>query len=324
MIVKSQFIYQGQWLELNKNPLKNIITVDSIEYKADRLSSEGKGNKGGHSFVLKLTPCQDDSGNPVMLAMKISNKLDEYDGEEITQSANNGKFYREIFALSKCKDARAQNIITIFNSGHLEVLKKNKKESYTKVYLPFYTMEYASDDLKTYMENPENEIDEGDRLNLCLSIAEGIQSLHGAGFYHRDIKPDNVLIIDDQWKIGDLGLVANRNEDNDYLYKDDEFIGPKGWLSPEAMNRYLIKSARQHHFDIAIDEKSDIFQLGKLFWYILQGNAPIGCLAREDFALKDDSIYSVIRNMLNHSKKKRMDLCSIIREITRIRDKCER
>lgn len=325
MIVKSQFIYRGQCcLELSKNSLENIISIDSIEYKADRLSSEGKGNKGGNSFVLKLTPCQDDSENPVMLAMKISNTLDDYDGGGvISQSISNGKFHREILALSKCKEAGSHNIVTIMNSGHLEVLKKNKNNKYTKVYLPFYTMEYASDDLKTYIENPENELDEMDRLNLCLSIAEGIQALHEAGYYHRDIKPDNVLIINNQWKVGDLGLVANRNEDNDLLYKNDAFIGPKGWLSPESMNRYLIKSARQYCFDSTIDEKSDVFQLGKLFWYIMQGNAPIGCLSREDFAIKDDSIYSIIKNMLNHSKKKRNDLHSIIREITRIRDKRE-
>ena len=39
-----------------------------------------------------------------------------------------------------------------------------------------------------------------------------------------------------QWKIGDLGLVTRRDLDYD---RQNEFIGPKGWLSPEAMNKYL-------------------------------------------------------------------------------------
>lgn len=72
-----------------------------------------------------------------------------------------------------------------------------------------------------------------------MQIAYGIKNLDSLGFYHRDIKPDNILIFNDnQWRISDLGLVAKRDEDID---RPNEFIGPKGWISPEAMNKYLVK-----------------------------------------------------------------------------------
>jgi hypothetical protein len=40
------------------------------------------------------------------------------------------------------------------------------------------------------------------------------------------------------WKIGDLGLIDDRNI-NFSLDKIAEQIGPRGWMSPESMNKYL-------------------------------------------------------------------------------------
>lgn len=103
------------------------------------------------------------------------------------------------------------------------------------------------------------------KINLCLQIATGLKELNDLGFYHRDLKPDNILIFDNTWKIGDLGLIAFRDRDNNLYDKKNDFIGPKGWLSPEAMNKYLQSDNNKYQFDCDIDHQSDIFQLGKVF-----------------------------------------------------------
>lgn len=166
-----------------------------------------------------------------------------------------------------------------------------------------------------------NDIPFGNRIDLCLQIANGLKELKDIGYYHRDIKPDNILMFDDTWKIGDLGLIAFRDKDNIYDKKND-FIGPKGWLSPEAMNKYLQSDNNKYKFDCNIDHQSDVFQLGKVFWYILQGNAPIGNIRRSDFFDGHDDIYSVLKYMLNHSKKKRpISIDYVINELSRIMQK---
>lgn len=73
---------------------------------------------------------------------------------------------------------------------------------------------------------------------------------------------------------------------------------------------------------ILTDHQSDVFQLGKVFWYILQGNAPIGNIRRSDFFDGHDDIYSVLKYMLNHSKKKRpISIDYVINELSRIMQK---
>ena len=102
-------------------------------------------------------------------------------------------------------------------------------------------------------------------------------------------------------------------------HKKNEFIGPKGWLSPEAMNKYLYSEFADYEFDCKIDHQSDIFQLGKIFWYIIQGNVPIGCINRNDYFDKHDDVYNLLKFMLNHSKKKRpVTITNVISELNRI------
>jgi len=320
MIIKTPFKYERNNIYIDNEISNNVITIDNIDYYAYYVNPEYKNSKGANSIVLVLYQAQNftDYENSIPdQVIKISNKRD-YDTK---RSEFNNRFYREIEALEQCKERKIHHVVTIYSSGQLSCTAKNRRGEDVSYIFPFYTMEYASSDLKNYMEN--NNILFCDKINLCLQIANGLRELNDIGFYHRDLKPDNILIFDDTWKIGDLGLIAFRDKDNIYEKKND-FIGPKGWLSPEAMNKYLQSDNNKYQFDCDIDHQSDIFQLGKVFWYILQGNAPIGNICRSDFFDEHDDIYNVLKYMLNHSKKKRpISIDYVIGELSRIMKKYE-
>lgn len=308
-------IYERGSICIDSEITNNAITIDNIDYYAYYVNPEYKNNKGANSYVFVLYQAQkfiDYENSFPDLVIKISNKRDY----KANISDPNKRFYREIEALEKCKEKDIHHVVKISSFGQLSCIAKNNKGEKISYIFPFYTMEYASSDLKNYLEN--NIILFSDKINLCLQIANGLKELKDIGYYHRDLKPDNILMFDDTWKIGDLGLISFREEDNIYD-KKNEFIGPKGWLSPEAMNKYLQADNNVYKFDCNIDHQSDVFQLGKVFWYILQGNAPIGNICRSDFFDEHDDVYNVLKYMLNHSKKKRpISIDYVIDEFSRI------
>lgn len=325
ILVITNFTSKGNTIFLKENPRENQLSINNIDYYACSVSPQFKRNKGAHSYVLALYPSQDyiDIYNTQpQKVIKISNVHDFYRNGTYVGSDANERFRIEVSALEDCKRNHIPNIIDIDLQGYIQCTEyyKTKKgeERKIKVFFPFYMMDYADGDLKQFLE--EHNIDKSEKMDLCLQLAEGLNDLNRLGYYHRDIKPDNIFIFQgSRWKIGDLGLVTRRDLDYD---RQNELIGPKGWLSPEAMNKYLAEGRGNKDIDCVIDNQSDIFQLGKVFWYIFQGNAPIGCIKRGDFLYTDESVYVLIRTMLSYSKKRRIkEMSEVVKELKRIIDK---
>lgn len=304
MDVKCDFLFHKPFLQISEIRTENYLRLDDVEYFVSFLKSEFKSNKGGNSFVFALYVAQTYNEDAIPeRVIKISKYPEPYNYKKniIRQKNINKRFRQEIEALYDCKQRDVGNVIDIAFDGNL--ICRTYEDGEFEVSFPFYVMEYAEYDLKSYLEEENEEYDEASRVELCLQIAQGIKELNDLGYYHRDIKPDNIFMINGTWKVGDLGLIQMRNKPS--LDDKGELVGPRGWLSPEAMNKYLSEKVEGKIFDCNIDHQSDLFQLAKVFWYILQGNAPIGCVKESDFLLRNSSLYSLIKQMLNHSKKRR-------------------
>lgn len=295
-IVESTLIYDNS---RRKIVTKNTGDPTIIEINGVRYIAQIPGNKGGHSYIIRL--CEEDeySGDEDFYptkVLKVSNVgVRKRSKKRLTFDERNKRFVREIVALRDCKAHHYLDIIDIQYVGYLEVLNGN-----SFLYFPFYMMDFADKDLRMYMDEMRDQIDDYAKIDLCLQLAQGLKELYNLGYYHRDLKPDNILFVRGKWQIGDLGLISFRNDDID---GDNEFIGPRGWESPEVMNKFLADG--NDNFDSNIDHQSDIFQLGLIFWFIMQGNSPIGCIKRNDFTNSSDQIFEVIKRMIWHSKKDR-------------------
>jgi len=282
---------------------KDYISINERDKFIDFLEEDKKQTgKGGNSFIFRLKDCNQDEEDQVI---KICKYYKPYHTKFICRRIE--RFEREITALYKALESEKNNyIIKILGNGEIE---------YGSNKFRYYVMEMAEYDLRGYLSN--NDFSIQGKIQLCYQIVDAFKTLHELGIYHRDIKPENILFVDNRWKIGDLGLVSFREEDIDIDYIDEK-IGPYGFLSPEAVNKALGNRENDNFtFDCVIDDKSDVFQMGKVLWYILQGEIPTGQLLQDDFKHSDniDIFEKVIIPSLQFAKLRRHNIEELLNSL---------
>jgi len=274
---------------LSKEKFKNILRNENVDYVLKSLNEDFSKSKGGNSSVFLLINPQQETEYVVKFSKYNLNdrKVVEKNWDRIE------RFNREIEALTIAKGNEFQFVVEILFDGFYNIGSQTFR---------YFVMEKAESDLTDYLKTTELTIQQ--RFLICTEILAGIKELHTQDIYHRDIKPDNILFVNGTWKISDLGLIGRR--DDDFRAKEIGMkIGPANWMSPEAFNKMYNEGdgcENVYKFDCILDDKSDIFQLGKLFWFIFQGNVPDGQLVRNDFKIEDDQVFKVLLNMLTHSK----------------------
>ncbi|PGH40556.1 MAG: hypothetical protein CRN43_02250 [Candidatus Nephrothrix sp. EaCA] len=296
-------LFEDKILKLSPANIDNLIQHEGKYYRIDFLKEKEKYVQGGNGIVFKLVDEQEE----LEYVIKIMKFPDQWkhnrrikNNQKIKKRIN--RFEREIEALYTARDNSLPNVVRIEFHGTIVI---------NKLDFQYYVMEKCDCNLNEYLKGPKKELNLFQKALLCQKILLGIIALNEYRIYHRDIKHDNIFFVGDEPLIGDLGLADNKSSDI-RINEQGELIGPTGWFSPEAINKYLVenlveKSPNPNNFDCDIDSKSEIFQLGKLFWFIYQGNIPIGQIEPLDFIPKDEAIFSLLFNMLRYSKVKRYD-----------------
>ena len=110
--------------------------------------------------------------------------------------------------------------------------------------------------LKQYMEK-KGALNWNEALHFSRQIAKALSHAHERGIIHRDIKPQNIMLLrDGTIKVGDFGIAALENE----IYEDTgQAIGSIHYIAPE--------QARGE----CPDARSDIYSLGIVMYEMLTG-----------------------------------------------------
>ncbi len=275
-------------IKLSPDEYDNYISINGEDFLLKYLNPKKPFNKGASSNIFLLNDPTGETEDRVIKICKTPYVLR-------TRDRNIRRFEREVKAFKLVKRNGLDGVIKYFSNGQINILDQN--------YL-YIILEKAESDLSSYLTDNHFDFTNNQRLSFCLNILNNLKQLHDIGIYHRDIKHDNILCVNDEFKIGDLGLIEFQTRDFEMDYPSEK-IGPIGWLSPEATNKMLSDNKCNIAYDCEIDSKSDIFQLGKLFWYIFQGNLPVGQLVETDNQFGDADIFNVIFSMLQYDKNRR-------------------
>jgi serine/threonine protein kinase len=168
-----------------------------------------------------------------------------------TDSTTLRRFHREGRAVAALDHP---NIVRAYDMGHEGTL----------VYL---AMEYVEGESLTGLVNRRGPLPVGLAAECVRQAALGLQHAHDAGWVHRDVKPDNLLLTTTGVvKILDLGLARSLQDSGDSLtrnYEANHILGTLDYLSPEQVQR-----------SSEIDGRSDIYSLGATFYFLLTGGPP--------------------------------------------------
>ncbi|HYF50169.1 MAG TPA: serine/threonine-protein kinase [Planctomycetota bacterium] len=113
-------------------------------------------------------------------------------------------------------------------------------------------------------------LSEQEALDICIAGTKGLMAAHKENIIHRDIKPDNILIPQNDKgalvfaaaKLADLGL-ARSEEHGNSLTGSQAAMGTPGYMSPEQA-----RDARK------CGKPADIFSMGACLYALLTGRPP--------------------------------------------------
>ncbi|MCL6506361.1 MAG: SUMF1/EgtB/PvdO family nonheme iron enzyme [Bryobacteraceae bacterium] len=97
-------------------------------------------------------------------------------------------------------------------------------------------------------------------LPLIRDAADGLDFLHGNGIYHRDVKPQNLLLFQGRVKVGDLGLAKLVGAST----ASHTGLGTFGYLPPEAWEERCLTPT------------VDLYSLAATYLRLRTGNEPFG------------------------------------------------
>lgn len=190
---------------------------------------------GGMANVYRCTDTIDDRE----VAIKILK--DEY--------LNNEEFIRRFKNESKAIAMLSHpNIVKVYDVSFGDMIQ-------------YIVMEYIDGiTLKEYIDR-QGIIEWKDALHLATQILKALQHAHECGIVHRDIKPQNIMLLQDGTiKVTDFGIA--RFSDKATRTMTEQAIGSVHYIAPE-----------QARGDVT-DGKTDIYSVGVMLYEMLTGKLP--------------------------------------------------
>ncbi len=140
------------------------------------------------------------------------------------------------------------NIVTVFDVGKIDSS-------------PYIMMELLEGKDLAEVLKERTKLPISDVLVIALQLAKALHYAHNAGIVHRDIKPDNIIVLPDgeSIKVADFGIARMDQQSEMQKTQVGSVLGTPRYMSPE---QALGSSA---------DGRSDLFAVGVIMYEMLTG-----------------------------------------------------
>ncbi len=226
---------------LEKDPDSLVGTTLSGKYRIDaRLNEGGMGTvyRGTHVLMDKT------------VAIKVLRPSLAADEKIVA------RFSREARAASRISHPNALTVTDFGEdeSGHV-----------------FLVMEFLSGKTLKQLLRDEGPLPLARVVDITRQMGDALNAAHEQGVVHRDLKSDNIMLVDtmagDHAKVLDFGIAKINEPDGSPvdtgLTAPNLVIGTPQYMSPEQCSQ-----------DVEIDARSDIYSLGVILFEMLVGHVP--------------------------------------------------
>ena len=173
------------------------------------------------------------------------------------------RFDREVRNMRKVDHP---NVLPVLSASVMTVSSSVRSD--IPEYVPYFIMPLATKSLAE--EIPDIAGDTDSVLRILRQIVDGLTAIHETGMIHRDIKPQNVLLIDGKWCVADLGLSVLTNRETTALTQTGQFLGTINYAAPEQLTDTKQSTIR-----------TDVFQLGSSYTLCTQAKIRPSGIRRE-------------------------------------------
>jgi serine/threonine protein kinase len=210
---------------------------DLIGKKFGPYEITGVLGSGGMGDVLRAQHCE--SGLEVALKILPREYVATDEGKHLA------RFKREIEQSSRLNH---KNLCKVYDYGTADGLH-------------YYCMEVIEGiELGDYIKE-RTFIDLDEVYHIIRQLSEGLAYLHDKNVIHRDLKPSNVFLKPDKTVVlADFGLLKDMSEED--ITGENTRLGTPTYMSPEQFQ------------GTKIDTRTDIYQLGVVFYKLLTGETP--------------------------------------------------
>jgi eukaryotic-like serine/threonine-protein kinase len=141
-----------------------------------------------------------------------------------------------------------RNVVRIYDLGEADGIK-------------FITMEYVEGENLALLLHQQTKLPPKDAVAIIEQVCRALEAAHNVGVIHRDLKPQNIMCEKGgRILVMDFGLA--KTLEGERMTQTGAMVGTMEYMSPE--------QALAHN----LDQRSDIFSLGLIFYELLTGQTP--------------------------------------------------